>query len=178
MITDLCNIHTDFNYDTFAKIRIIEISQIPAFSDLHLNTDILFILNNLPETVQAMDIPLLPEKFSVRNDTKLKNSNKIYDTKISFPLLPMDRAIKDLLETYNNKLVIALLIKQHAQHLYGTQAFPLLFTYDELHANNPAGIKGYQIEMGGSGYGAAKYFTVNNIMPDIPHLAFTLAGTL
>ena len=180
MITNVCNIHTDFNFDTFNKVRIIEASQLPPFNHLMPKPDILAILNAVPETVQAMDIPLLPEKFSVKNDTKIKSGNKQYDTRISFPLLPQDENLKNLLETYNNKLVIAFLIRHHYSYLYGTQAQPLLFTYDELHAASPAGIKGYSLSMDGSGYGTAKYFSLSEqeIMPDVNYLAFTLSGTL
>lgn len=180
MITNLCNLFTDFNLDTFYKIRIIEASQLPDFNHLTTKNDILAILNDLPETVQAMDIPLLPEKYSVKNDTKTRNNNKAYDTKITFPLLPQDSNLKTLLETYNNKLVIAFIFRKTYAHLYGTAAQPLLFLYDELHASNPTGIKGFSIELDGEGYGDAKYFTKNEqeIMPDMPYLAFTLAGTI
>lgn len=180
MITNLCNLVNDFNLDTFYKVRVIEASQLPVFNHLTTKSDILAILNDLPETVQAMDIPLLPEKYNVKNDTKIRSGNKTYDTKISLPVVPQDENIKALLETYNNKLVIAFIFRKTYAHLYGTAAQPLLFTYDELHASNPVGIKGFSISMDGEGYGDAKYYTNNEqeIMPDIGYLAFELAGTL
>ncbi len=180
MITNLCNLFTDFNLDTFYKIRIIEAGQLPDFNHLTSKLDILAIINDLPDTVQAMDVPLLPEKFTVKNDTKLRSGSKVYETKISFPLLPMDSNLKTLLETYNNKLVIAFLYRQTYAHLYGTAAQPLLFMYDELHASNPIGIKGFSLQLDGEGYGDAKYYTnpEQQIMPDMGYLAFTLAGTL
>ncbi len=180
MITNLCNLVTDFNLDTFYKIRVIETSQLPDFNHLTNKIDVLAILNGIPETVQAMDIPLLPEKTSIKNDTKIRGGNKTYDAKISFPLVPMDDALKALLETYNNRLVIAFVFRKTHAHLYGTSAQPLLFSYDELHSPNTIGLKGFSITMDGESYGDAKYFTKTEqeIMPDIGYLAFTLSGTL
>lgn len=180
MITNLCNIVPDFNMDTFYKIRIILASELPSFNHLVTNDDILEILNNLPDTVPAMDIPLLPEKYNVKNDSKIRNGNKSFDTKITFTISPQDAAIKNLLETYNNRYVVAFIIRRTYSYLYGTPAQPLLFTYDELHANNPAGLKGFSIDLDGEGYGAAKYFEGNEdqILSNIPFLAFELSGPL
>lgn len=182
MILDLCNIFDDINFDTFFKIRIIEATQLPKFNHLHSKEEIITIINSLEllSNPKVLDIPFLPEKFSISNATRTNNGNTIYSTRLGFPILPMDSALKDLLETYNNKLVVAFVIKHTSAHLYATSMQPLLFTYDELHANTNSGLKGYNISLVGENYGAPIYFTnvEQDILPNLQTLAFELAGEI
>lgn len=180
MIYDLCNIYSEINLDTFHQVSIIEATQLPSFNHLQNKMDILAILNSIPDSFQAIRVPLLPEKTSISCDTKISNGEKQYDSRIRFPLLPQDSALKELLETYNNKLVVALVKRNNQSHLYGTSDQPLLFVYDELHANNNQGLKGFDISLSGAGYGAPIYFSQEEIGQDpvIDGLAFELAGTL
>lgn len=180
MIQNLCNIIEESNLDTFYKILIAEASQLPTFSHLTPDEEVLTIINSLPESFQAMVVPFLPEKFSVSNNSRLRNGNKSHETSISLPLVPQDANIQSLLESYNNKLVVAFLTRHTHSHLYGTQAQPLLFKYDELHATSPTGLKGFTLQMAGEGYGAPKFFAGKE--SDFPvinrGLAFELAGSL
>lgn len=180
MIYNLCNIFSDQNLDTFHQISIIEATQLPDFNHLDPKLDILAILNSLPDHFQAMRVPFLPEKTRIQSQTKIRNQNRNYATDLKFPVLPQDSALKDLLETYNNKLVVALVKRNTQSHLYGTSAQPLTFVYDELHANNHQGMKGFDISLDGEGYGAPIYFSQAEIgtEPVIDGLAFQLAGTL
>ena len=180
MIQNLCNIVEDVNFDTFYKATIIEASQLPHFNHLTKDNDILGIVNSIPQTFQAFVISFLPEKFSLGNDTTVRNTQKIYESKFSLPLVPQDANIQNLLETYNNKLVVTFITRHTHSSLYGTKAQPMLFTYDEMHSPSPAGLKGYNLNMRGQSYGAPKHFAGKE--SDFPivqrGLAFQLAGSL
>lgn len=180
MIQNLCNILEDVNFDTFYKATIIEASQLPEFNHLTKDIDILGIVNSIPQTFQAFVISFLPEKFSLSNDTTISNNQKIYDSRFSLPLVPQDANIQNLLETYNNKLVVAFITRHTHSSLYGTQAQPLLFTYDDMYSPTPGGLKGYNLKMSGRGYGAPKLFAGKETdFPIIERgLAFQLAGSL
>lgn len=180
MIQNLCNIIEDSNFDTFFKATIIEASQLPDFNHLSKDSDVLAMINSIPVEFQAMIIKFLPEKFSLGNSTSLQKGNKMYKTQFSLPLVPQDANIQNLLETYNNKEVVAFITRHTHSHLYGTSAQPLLFTYDELHAPNPTGLKGYSLSMSGDSYGAPKYFAgAESEFPVLNRgLAFQLAGSL
>lgn len=179
MIYDLCNLYSDINLDTFFRISVIESSQLPKFTHLDGKNSILAILNSIPDTFQAIKVPFLPEKFDISHETK-NDENIVFRTKISFPLLPQDAALKDLLETYNKRNVIAFLKRHNSYHLYGTSQHPLELTYGELHASNHAGAKGYNLDINGETPGSAVYFSQAEIgeNPIIQGLAFQLAGTL
>lgn len=180
MIYDLCNLYSDENFDTFHHINIIEASQLPKFNHLDSNTNILQIINSLPEEFQAMRIPLMPEKHSVDSKARINNHKKTWQNKIDFPLLPQDEALLQLLESYNNRLVIAFLRKYRSARLYGTSMQPLLFSFEEMNSPTPAGLKGYNIQLEGDTYGSPVYFTPEEIgsNPIIQGLAFPLAGSL
>ena len=180
MINNLCNIVEDVNLDIFYKATVIEASQLPDFNNLTKDADVLGIVNSIPDTFQAMVLPFLPEKFSIAGNTQIRNGNKIYNSQISLPLLPQDANIQNLLEQYNNRLVVAFVTRHGHSYLYGTKAQPLLFTYDELHATTHTGLKGYTLKMKGEAYGPAKYFAGKE--SDFPvirrGLAFQLAGSI
>ena len=180
MIHNLCNIVEEVNFDTFFKATIIEASQLPEFNHLTKDQEVLSIINSIPESFQAMVIKFMPEKFSLSNNTNIRNANRSYRTSFSLPLVPQDAAIQALLETYNNKMVVVFITRHTHSYLYGTQAQPLLFTYDEMHAPTVMGLKGYNLSMSGDGYGSPKYFAGKEA--DFPvvqrGLAFQLAGSL
>lgn len=180
MIQNLCNIFNESSFDTFFKIVIIEATQLPKFNHLTPDEEVLSVVNSLPSAFQAMVIPFIPEKFSLSSNTALVNENKQYRHSVSLPLIPQDAAIQGLLESFNNKLVVAFVVRHSHSHLYGTSEQPLLFTYDELHAPTPAALKGYNLAMAGETYGAAKYFAGKETdFPVIDRgLAFQLAGSL
>lgn len=180
MIYNLCNLYSDANFDTFHHVSIIEATQLPRFDHYTSNNQILQIINSLTQNHKVLHIPLMPEKINVKSNTKTSSNNKLWDNKINFPVTPQDQELKRLLDTYNNKLVIALVKKYNQMHLYGTSAQPLVFIYDDLHANTPAGLKGFSLNMEGETYGSAIYFNAQEIAdnPIIQGLAFPLAGTL
>jgi len=180
MIQDLCNVIEDINLDTYYKAFIIEASQLPSFNYLTPDAEILGIVNSLPVEFQAMLIRFIPEKFNLASRTAIQNGNKIHKYSVSLPLVPQDENIQNLLETYNNKEVVVFITRHTHSVLYGTQAQPLLFTYDDLNANTLTGIKGYDLAMAGDGYGAAKLFAGSEAaFPVINRgLAFQLAGSL
>lgn len=180
MIQDLCNIIEDNNLDTYYKAFIIEASQLPPFNYLTPDAEILAIVNSLPVEFQGMLIRFLPEKFSLASRTVIQNGNKTFKYSFSLPLVPQDANIQNLLETYNNKEVVAFITRHSHSILYGTQEQPLLFTYDDLNANTVTGLKGYDLSMAGDGYGAAKLFAgKESEFPVINRgLAFQLAGSL
>lgn len=180
MIQNLCNIIEEENFDTFYKATIIEASQLPKFDHITSNSEILGIINSLPESFQAMVVPFLREKFNINAGTRLNNSNINWEPKISFPLVPQDAAIQNLLNTYNNKEVVLFVSRVTHSYLYGTSAQPLTFTFDELHATNPTGIKGYTLNMQGRSYGPAIYFAGRETEFPVVNrgLAFQLAGSL
>jgi hypothetical protein len=180
MIQNLCNIIEEVNFDTFYKATIIEASQLPDFNHLTRDDEVLSIINSIPDSFQAMVIQFLPEKFSISSGTVIEDGNKNYQNKFSLPLVPQDANIQNLLETYNNKLVVAFITRHSHSYLYGTKAQPMLFTYDELHSPTVLGLKGYNLNMAGEGYGPPKYFAGKE--SDFPvvqrGLAFQLAGSI
>ena len=180
MIYNLCNLIDESNLDVFYKITIIEATQLPHFDHLTPKDEILNIINGIPLTFKAMLIPLLPEKYSLSNTDASRELNTAWNTRISFPVVPQDEALRDLLEGYNNKDVVAFISRITHAHLYGTHAQPLRFSYDELHSTSPSGLKGFTINLSGTGYGPAKYFAGKDV--DFPintkGLSFTLAGSL
>lgn len=180
MIQNLCNVIDEFNLDTFYKVLIAEATQLPKFSHLDPDEDVLAIMNSLPVEFQAMIIPFLPEKFSLAEGKQLTNGNKIRATSLSFPVTPQDANIQNLLKTYDNKEVVAFVSRRSHAHLYGTSQQPLVFYFSELHATNPIGMKGFTISMQGEGYGDAKYFagSEDNFPVIRRGLAFELAGSL
>lgn len=180
MIHNLCNLVDDVNFDLFYKATIIEASQLPNFDHLSLNDDILGIVNSLPESFQAMVVPFIHEKFSLSDGTRINNGNINFNPKLSLPIVPQDANVQQLLNTFNNRQVVVLVTRRSHSYLYGTSAQPLLFTYSELHANNPTGLKGYTLNMQGDSYGPALYFAGRESeFPVIRRgLAFELAGSL
>ncbi len=180
MIHSLCNLVDDTNLDTFYKATIIEASQLPFFDHLTSKNEILEVINSIPSTFQAMIVPFLPEKLNVASGSNLNNGNKAYNHSISFPVVPQDAAIQGLLETYNNKTVVVFITRLTHSYLYGTQAQPLLFSYDELHAPAKPGLKGYSLSQQGRTYGPAVYFAgKESEFPVLNRgLAFQLAGSI
>lgn len=180
MIQNLCNLVDELNFDTFYKATIIEASQLPKFNHLTPKSEVLAIINNLPDSFQAMVIPFLKKRFSLADGTKTPNGNIAFSPRISFPIVPQDAAIQALLDTYNNKEVLCFVTRVTHSYLYGTQAQPLLFTYDELHDTAPEGLKGYSLNLQGNSYAGALYFAGKEV--DFPvinrGLAFELAGSL
>lgn len=180
MIYNLCNLVDETNLDTFYKILIVEVSQLPVFDHLSPKDEVLSIINSLPETFRAMVVPFLREKHSVASTSRDNNGNNIWRHSISFPLVPQDEAIQTLLESFNKKEVVAFLVRITHSHLYGTQLQPLLFSYDELHSPNKLGLKGFSISLQGDTYGPPMYFAGSEVeFPVIKRgLAFQLAGSL
>jgi len=180
MIQNLCNLVDENNMDTFYKIFIAEASQLPFFNELSDPNDVLTIINNLPETFQAMVIPFMPAKFSLSSGSQTSNGNVSWRHGISFPLVPQDAALQSLLKQYNNKEVVALMVRVSKSHLFGTQAQPLLFSYSDLNDSTKPGLKGYTISLQGETYGEAIYFEGKEAeFPVINRgLAFQLAGSL
>lgn len=180
MIHNLCNVVDQFNFDNFYKATIIEASQLPQFNHLDKDSTILEIVNSIPVEYQAMVIKFIPRRWNMRHDTRIVNGNKVYRSSFSLPLVPQDANIQNLLETYNNKQVIAFISRNTHSHLYGTSAQPMIFTYDDLYTTDPTGLKGYNLNMSGDSYGAAKMFAGKE--SDFPvinrGLAFQLAGSL
>ena len=177
---NLCNLVEERNLDTFYKILIAEASALPKFDSLTPKDEVLSIINSLPSTAQAMVIPLLPEKFSVNSTTKLINGNAGHSHSITLPLVPQDAALQELLDTFNNMTVVAFLTRVGHSHLYGTTAQPLLFTYDEMHATDKTGLKGYTLKMQGDTYGGGNYYAgKESEFPVLNRgLAFQLAGKI
>lgn len=180
MIHSLCNLVDELNFDTFYKATIIEATQLPFFDHLTPSEEILTIINNLSQAEQAMVVPFLPEKLNVSSGSIFNNGNKGYSHNISFPLVPQDAAIQALLENYNNQLVLVFISRLTHSYLYGTQAQPLLFSYNELHAPTKPALKGYTLSQQGRTYGPAVYFAGKEAeFPVINRgLAFELAGSL
>ena len=180
MIYNLCNLVDETNLDLFYKITIIEATQLPKFDHLTPKDEILNIINNIPPTFKAMVVPLLPEKISLSNADASRGANNSWSTRINFPMVPQDVALQELLDTYNNREVVAFLSRITHSHLYGTQAQPLRFSFNEMHSSTPSGLKGFQVSLSGTGYGAAKYFAGKDSDFEVTKkgLAFTLAGSL
>lgn len=180
MIQSLCNLVDDTNLETFYKVTIIEASKLPVFNNLTPKEQILGIINSLPNSFQAMVLPLLPEKLGLTSGSDNTGGNSSFNHSISFPLVPQDAAIKALLDTYNNKLVVVFLTRLTHSYLYGTQAQPLLFSYDELHAPGPQALKGYTLSQRGRTYGSSIYFEGNEASFPVVNrgLAFKLAGSI
>lgn len=159
---------------------IAEASALPRFDEVTPKEEVLSIINSLTVNSQAMVIPLLPEKYTLNSGAKLINGNSGFGHRISFPVVPPDAAIKSLLETFNNRMVIAFFTRITHSHLYGTSAQPLLFSFSELHAPDKKGLKGFTLDMQGDTYGSALYFAGREeTFPVINRgLAFELAGTI
>lgn len=175
MIQEICNIGNEHLIDTFYKVAIFEASQLTKFNHLTSDATIQSIFDTVPDDYQVLLTELLPKNINVSNPSKVNSAGIMYNTSISFIVTPQDKNLQNLLETYNNKEVVALVSKRNTTHIYGTSAQPLLFSYSELNSNKPDGIKGYTINLEGEGYGAGKIF--ENIIFTIYSrgLAFQLA---
>ncbi len=178
MIYDICNIANEHYLDTYHKVAIIQASQLPYFTHLTPNDTIEDYITNLPDSANVIITDLLPENIKVDGSTKVTASGRLYPVAVNYTQTPQDKALQELLETYNNQLVVVLVSKRAASFLYGTSAQPLLFTYDELNANNHAGIKGYNIKMDGEGYGPSKFFEEITFNIFSRGLAFQLAADI
>jgi hypothetical protein len=117
---------------------------------------------------------------SVQNPTRLKDSSVSHSVGISFPVGPQNEALRNVLETYQNKLVVTLLKKSNLHYLYGSSLHPLTFIYQELHGANYEDQKGYSINIEGFSPAQPKLFTQVEIdeNPIINGLAFDLAQDL
>lgn len=179
MVQDLRCIYRERDLRVFNQIFIVEATQLPLFSHLSKNEDVLTILNSIPETFQAMHMAL---KFdhSVQNPTQLENNSTRNNVAISFPVGPQDQALRNVLDTYQNKEVVALLKKSNMHYLYGSSLHPLTFIYQELHGSNNEDQKGYSITLQGFAPAQPKLFTQAEIdaNPIINGLAFELAQSL
>lgn len=180
MVYDLCNLYEQDNLDTFHEINIISTKNLPEFNDLDKNDDVLSLINSLPQEHNILRIPLMPEKYSVRSETRILKNNKKFETKINFPLTPQDRNLKQILDMYNNQTVVVFLKRHLQSQLYGTGMQPLLMTYEELHSSKSTGLKGFTLNIEGTTYGASRYFTAAEVedSPIVQGLAFELAGSL
>jgi hypothetical protein len=178
MIQELCNIGNEHQIDTFFKIAIFEVSQLPYFNNLTSDETIENIITNIPDTSQVLIAELLPKNIRVDAGSKITDQGVVYTPNIAFTLTPQDKNLQALLEKYQNKEVITLISKRQTSYLYGTKAQPLLFEYDPIHSNDPSVLKGYAIKMYGEVLGAEKLF--ENITFNIYSrgLAFTLAQEL
>jgi len=179
MVQDLRCIYKERDLRVFNEIFIVEATQLPLFSHLDKDEDVLSIMNSIPEDFQAMHMAL---KFdhSLQNPTKLKDNETSNDVSISFPIGPQDKNLRNLLETYQNKLVVALLKKSSSHYFYGSTLHPLTFIYQELHGSNFEDQKGYSITIQGFSPAQPKLFTQVQINenPIISGLAFYLAQDL
>jgi len=178
MIQQLCNIGHEHHIDTFFKIAVLETSLLPFFNHLTSDNSIENIITNIPDTSQVFIADLLPKNIRVNTTSRISSEGTLYKTTISFTLTPQDKNLQALLETYQNKEVLALVSKRNTSHLHGTKAQPMLFKYNPLNSNNPSVIKGYTITITGECYGAEKLYEdiVFNIYTR--GLAFDLAQDL
>lgn len=180
MIHNLCNLVEEENLITFYKPTIIEAAQLPRLDHLSLNDTILGIVDILPESFQAMVVPFIRERFTLSVGTRINKGNINFNPRLSLPIVPQDANVQELLESFNNKQTVVMVTKRNYSYLYGSSVQPLLFTYSEMHATNPIGLKDYNLNMQGDTYGPALYFLGSEI--DFPvlrrSLAFELAGTL
>lgn len=178
MIYNLCNTRNEDYVDTYHEVAIIESTQLFKFNHLTPEDQVLDIISNLPDTAQAFITDLLPENIRVSGQTKITSSGSLFPVNISFTQTPQDKSILELLQTYNNKLVVVLVKKRGSSYLYGTSEQPLTFTFDELNSNNHSTIKGYSIKINGSGYGHSKLFESIEFNIFNRGLAFQLAQGL
>lgn len=183
MITSLCNLVDDFNMDTFYLVNIIKTSNLPRIDHLTDPEYVASILNNdgpQRESIEGIAIPLLPESFSVASSNRFSNQNEKYSHSISFPVVPMDKNLRNLFKSYSNQEVMVLLTRKTFAQLYGTTRQPLLFSYDELHASGKTALKGFNLRQSGETYGPPIYFDLDEISLSINNnaLAFELAGEL
>ena len=155
---DLSKLGNEHIIDTFYKVSIFEASQLPKFNHLTPDETIKTILDTIPDNYQVLLTDLLPENISVRNPSKITASGSSNQSSISFVVTPQDKNLQALLETYQNKEVVVLVLKRNTTHLYGTSDQPLLFKYNELNNPKPSGLKGYTIILNGEGYGSTKIF--------------------
>lgn len=177
---NLCNLVQQDNLDTFYKVLIASKEDLPPFDELTPQDEIIAIMNSLPESFKAFTFPFLPDKHNVNAGFRSINGSTGHNVSVSAPLVPQDRAIKELLDDYQNTEVVVLLTRIEHSVLFGTQAQPLLFTYDEMHSSNKTGLKGYSLNMSGTTYGSPLYFEGRESeFPVINRgLAFQLAGSL
>lgn len=175
MIQELCNIGNEHLIDTFYKIAVFEASQLTPFNHLTPYDTIKTILETVPDDFQVLLTDLLPEDITVKNPPSISDNGVINKTSISFTLTPQDKNLQDLLETYINQEVVVLVSKRNTHHLYGTSSQPLLFSYQEINANKPNAIKGYDVNISGESYGTTKLFEDITFNIYNRGLAFTLA---
>lgn len=158
MIYNLCNTRNEHHIDTYHEVAIIESTQLAKFNHLTPDATIVDIITNLPDTSKAFITDLLPENIRPTGQTRIGSNGMVFPVSIAFTQTPQDKSILELLESYNNQLVIALVKKRGSSFLYGTSEQPLLFSFDELNSNNHQTIKGYSVSIEGSGYGHSKIF--------------------
>ncbi|EKF56220.1 hypothetical protein I215_01818 [Galbibacter marinus] len=158
MIYNLCNSRNEDHVDTYHEVAIIESTQLYSFNHLTPDDQIIDIISNLPDTSQAFITDLLPENIRVTGQTKIGDTGSLFPVSITFTQTPQNKSILELLQKYNNGLVVVLVKKRGSSFLYGTTDQPLIFTFDELNSNNHSTVKGYSIKINGSGYGNSKNF--------------------
>ncbi|MDO6813809.1 hypothetical protein [Tenacibaculum soleae] len=178
MIQEIKNHIDDHHIDTFYKIAVFEKSYLPNFTHLTPDAVIEDYITNITDSSQVMLLNLLQNNIKVNHSSSAKSPGKLYKTKISFTVTPQDKNVQQLLETYNNKEVVVLVSKRETNHLYGTTAQPLLFSFSELNNAKPNVIKGYSIQLTGTGYGGTKLFEEVTFNVFTRGLALQLAASL
>ncbi|TXK73938.1 hypothetical protein [Mesonia sp. HuA40] len=180
MVYNFCNQQLDASLDTSKTISIIKKSHLPLFNHLDRKKSILQVLNSLPDTADAIHMPFLIEKNSINAATNVRNQNEAWSLSIQFPFTPQNANVLQVLNTYNNTEVVALIHKTNSAKLYGTSLQPLLFTFEEINSPVPQSLKGFSISITGRTYGSPLYFTNQEITenPIVQGLAFPLSGPL
>ena len=177
MIYQICNYNHEQN-GTFFKIAIIKKSDLTYFNHLTPDIDIISIISNLQDSINAMVINLLPEDINLKSGKKGSNSGPYTQNSINFTLTPQNKNLQNLLETYNNTEVLCLLDKHNTSHLYGTAQTPLLIEYAEIHSNAAQGKKGYTVNLKGDTLGNTKIFENVELNIYSAGLAFDLSAQL
>ncbi|MGB5818834.1 MAG: hypothetical protein WBG90_05065 [Saonia sp.] len=175
MIHQLCNIGHEHHIDTFYRVAVFEAGQMPSFNHLTDLGTVEDIITNIPDSAQVFLTDLLPNNIRVTHRTRISAAGKLFSNDISFLLTPQDKNLQDLLNTYNNREVIAMVSKRNTTHLYGTSDRPLLLRYDELNNPQPNSLKGYSIKINGNTYGTSKLFESVDFNIYSRGLAFELA---
>lgn len=178
MLHTILNTQNDHNLDTFSKIIIYNAKDFVNFNRFTSINDLDNILSNINTNANVLFLDLLPENIRVNQTTAIQNNSKTFRTSISFTVTPQTEQIQEILSKFNNKEVFVCIKKVENQHIYGSTKEPLLFTFSELHNQQPGKIQGYTVSISGITIEKSRFITLSQINTIERLLASPLASQL
>ncbi len=165
------------NIKFFKSIVIVHRKHLSDFNEHTHEERLIEIINNIPESADALHIKLLPDNLTPRVSHKSGKMGKYSDVKMNFDVIGQSQHAEDLFDSFHNEPVIGIVYSEEETAIYGTKVTPLIFSYKEV---NPRATQyhGYQISLAAKVYGKTKRLGRLNVAFVNNGLAFTLARTI